>query len=287
MRELDDYRALEQVTANRLESSYINYIMSGDIKKAYDVVGRLMAYKLIQPTDDRISNNNKLFENGGVQPDHRFKLDYRRSEDYIPEWLYKKLPYVASTNVTVYGHYIEEQRAYKRIEYKIKERDIAVKIRQVISPRDAIITAENIIKLVEEHGTKVNAAKTKVLAKYGIMRLFEISAMTLQSVNKVLGYIYIGKTKSGAIKANIVLNWAKLNAEYIEIQSTIRNLKRTIYGNFGREIAVSVYSDYKKYLDIETDRKKRVHEKDIKLEQLRKEEEKKAANKEKKKEARV
>lgn len=79
-----EYKEYEKAAAQSLEAAYQMAMIEGDLEKAYNTLGDLMKFKLIDVDDPRIQKNNKMFKAGGIDKDHSFPIGLQTQYNLYP-----------------------------------------------------------------------------------------------------------------------------------------------------------------------------------------------------------
>lgn len=235
MNNVEAYKELGGLLKEKLERQFEYLIYSGNMEGAWMTLGRLMAYKLIDKNDERLSKNYVTY-----YPKHKdwgklFPMDMRKDTGYIPEWFFADVNY----NMTTVLRSVE--RMGKRVEGKYEcdmiypARDFKIRIRQVSNAKVARDAVENIVKLM---GVKLNAHQMKEFkeeAACGFVRIYEITIDDqVLSRYRDIGYIILSRHQSGVFTARLVLRTEVFKYYFISIEESIEIL----LGTFGEQVGI-------------------------------------------------
>lgn len=248
------YKELETELASKLEAQYQYLMFNGDITGAYNILGRMMSYKLIDRTDERLDKKFKVFQKVGIDKDHRFRLDLRKDTNYIPDWLFADIPPTIMTNLVCQRHLVNNTEAYGDTSLVASDRKLKVRISLVNTPKKAENIAEDIIKLNTDNKSKGN--NLDILKKeltVGFARVYEISiADKFIEKYRILGYVILYKNvyKNGftswiALKHNILkLSYIDIKSAYKIIGQALKNGFKTL-DNLSLKILINPSNDCK------------------------------------------
>lgn len=230
-RELAEYNSFGEEIKETLENNYQIAMYNNEFEDAYNAIGDLMSFKLIDTDDPRIQKNNKMFQASGVEKDHRFRLDYRRDTSYIPEWIYGKIDPARRATVDSVEHWGKRVEGNYSGDTIFPSHKVAIRISQCTTPKQAENTMEYIEKLFKKNGKNKKLTDMTTLAKHGVYRLFnlEIDGPCI-SRYKTLGAILVKMGDSNIVCSllldydSIINNWIKINDVINEIRATFNKM---------------------------------------------------------------
>ena len=248
---VDTYNEMRMTMCSILENNYSMHIIRGELDKAYMVLGQLMAYKLIDSGDPRITKDNKMFRDAGIEKDHRFPLDYRNGRDYIPSWIFGNLEKVKSFKTRSIAHWglrVEhEHEGY--VEFKPSTYTIKCELCRTPSMLNNI--AEAIYDLYNESNEKkMELSPLKTLIENGVCRVyrFDIDGNTIGKF-KNIGYAVVSMGDAAPNVAifprykTIIDNWLAVNftvnSMYEIISSCISDANGIWSGSMNIEVAIN------------------------------------------------
>lgn len=230
-----EYKNNEAEIKELLDTQYDMAIFNHDYAAAYENLGKMMEYKLIDTDDARIEKNNKTYIKGGIDKGHRFRKDYRKSTSFIPSWLYGELPYRHIVRTSTIEHW------GKRVEGNY-EGDTVFPSRPIefeFSLCESTATVSNafdgmafIIKM--QTGKKLDRTELEELCKAGVYRVYKIDVYgnCINSYRNA-GYaiIRMGKT----YECNLFVNYGSLIGNWVGIKQTTELFVNTIKAMLGAE----------------------------------------------------
>ena len=246
------YKDLEERALASLESQYSMHIINGAAIEAYNVLGQLMRFKLINKFDDRLSKQGiKIFTKAGIDKDHRFKIDIRKDSNYIGDWLLGQLPHNYKV-VLISKEHIGERRDFGYlVDITLPQRELEVNCSLVNTPASA---KRELIKLAEEfeeeNGKKLNIKELTEEVYTGCTRIYTLDMVstTLDKYKKV-GHLLVYKNmKTGQINIKALIKSKVLYYYFIDIRQALNTIKKSIIQNFTglSNCSVGFLADYKK-----------------------------------------
>lgn len=223
--ELAEYKSYSEDIKETLETNYQLAMLNNDIERAYNVVGDLMSFKLIDATDPRIQKNNKMFQAGGVEKDHRFRLDYRKDAGFIPEWIFGKIDPVRKVQLKTVTHWGKRVEGNYEGDTVFNSHDMHLRISQCSTPRQVENEMESVEKLFKKLGTLKKLTDMTTMAKHGVYRVFNME-FDGPCVN---GYKYVGtiivRMREDGVECTLVINYESLEYNWVKIQNAINGIK--------------------------------------------------------------
>lgn len=246
------YKELEADLASKLESQYQYLMISGDVLGAYQVLGKLMRYKLIDKFDDRLDSKNKLFSKYGIAKDARFAVDLRKDSNYIPEWLFADIPYYFKSNLMM-NERIGERRDFGYVVgVVLPRREIEVEFRLLNTSASAKNTVEELAQTYKtETGRELNIKSILEEVEVGYSRIYDIKINSVVMTKyKKLGYVLVFRSnKDGLFHAKIILKSTALTNSYIDIGNACKVLRRDLENNLNLpNVQIAFLADYRKQI---------------------------------------
>lgn len=213
-----DYTLLRTRKFSDLEVLYNMHICAGEVEEAYEVLGTLMKYRLIEKNDPRLDKSFKLFKNAGISPNHRFLYDYRRDYNYIAQSIYFECPRQFKFKLIGEKHWGKRIEGNYEGDVIVPEKVMEFSAKQVNTTITVQRALEEISKIYKETFNK-NVNLKNVLAELldGESKLYQISLCSeYNAVYRELGYIlfYVG---TESIVAKIILNHKRVKGNYIDL----------------------------------------------------------------------
>ena len=257
MNNVEAYKNYETDLASTLEAQYNFLILSERPEEACDVLGRLMAFKLIDRWDERLNKKYKPFKNAGIITENRFKYDLRTDSNYLPEWLFADIPYRFGTKLKSFGHMGQRVEGEYSCDTVFPDKDLDVEFRILNTSKSAQTAVENIAKLyLEETGKALNVRSLMEEVEVGFSRVYEISILN-NVVNgyKVLGYLVMIKSLTdGKFYAKLALKFKVFKYLFVDIATAQRVFVAEINDalKMGDNLKVSAIMDSKKAAEEQT-----------------------------------
>lgn len=222
-----EYKEYEKAAAQSLEAAYQMAMIEGDLEKAYNTLGDLMKFKLIDVDDPRIQKNNKMFKAGGIDKDHRFPLDYRRSTTYIPAWLFGELKMIGNAKLTTVEHLGERLENGYSGQTVFNSFDIMLRFRLAGTTKEV----ENALKMLQniykaDTGKVPSVDKLKELLVSGVYRIYtiEVNGNCLPT-NREIGVVIVS-IKDDQVHGRLYINYAALTSLWVRIRDAITAIKQ-------------------------------------------------------------
>lgn len=214
----------------QLEARYNHFCMFGNYRDAYETLGILMGYNILDKDDSRLNSSGTLLkELNKLDPSyyssHRFLYDIRNRNDQLGEWVYYKgLPFLGKYTVKsspYWGKRIEGNYSANMV-YKSREHVINMSLNR--TPKQAKNSIEFIDKTFKnEFGVAGMTEEDYRLAVEGLIRIYTLEFDT--SINhscKTLGHVVL--FQDGQItKAVLVLRNDVLKRYFINIMNAYNN----------------------------------------------------------------
>lgn len=190
--ELLEYKQFEDEIRDDLEAQYDLCMLNKDLEAAYNTLGKLMEYKLIDKDDPRIDSKNKAFKSAGIDKNHRFRYDYRNANQYMPTWLYGKLGFSRIIECNTISHW--GKRVEGKYEGDVIFKSIKLKIRMSLcnNPGAADSIGYALDKELNANGT------LRELVNAGVYRVYSVDFYDCHFTNKNIGYVVVRMTDNGA-----------------------------------------------------------------------------------------
>lgn len=234
MSNVSNYKELELELASRLEAQYQYLMFSGDILGAYQVLGKLMAYKLIDRTDERLDPKFKVFKKAGINIEDRFKYDLRKDSSYLPEWLFADLTHSFETNFIAEKHLGTCVEAYYEAEMVYPDKSVNVSIKLLNTARQARDAANEICNIyLKQTGKELKIGALANELANGYARAYEINIVgNCISRYRNLGYILVYKNiGSEGFTSFLALKHTAFINSFIDIKASFKTLGRDIKKN--------------------------------------------------------
>lgn len=238
-KELIEYNEFGEDIKETLESQYALFMLNHDYESAYKTLGKLMAYRLIEPTDPRIKKNNSLFVKGGVDADHRFRLDYRKELSFIPEWYFGDIESYRSFKVRTIAHGGKRVEGNYIGDVVFPSTEMTIRVDFCNTTKQVSNNFEAITKTVKEAtGKNFKSEKLLTLCKAGVYRTCRIevtSSCLARYVELGEAIIRAGERQNEAKlfmrTDSIINNWIPIETVMQEIKSTIDKMmgEGTVY----------------------------------------------------------
>lgn len=217
MNELMEYKQYENEIREGLETEYALAMYNNDLGTAYNIIGKMMDFKMIDVDDPRIEKNNKSFKAAGISKDHRFVRDYRKDMNYMPSWLFGRL----EGNKRIQCNTIEHWG--KRVEGNY-EGDVIFKSVKV-DIRISLCTSSGQAGGV---GT-ILAAQTQnpflyELINSGVYRVYQVEIVSVSHyMHRNIGYIVVQMTDNGIV-GNMFPNYDTLLYNWLPVRETLMGI---------------------------------------------------------------
>lgn len=252
---IEIYKQLESELQSTLEAQYQYFMLSGDISNAYEVFGKLMGYRLISPEDERVSQADKIFKCGGFDPKHRFKYDYRKSVNYLADWLFSDLPSKMHFDMQTNPYWGKRVEGNYSGDVVFKARNIKLRISLVTTIKSAESAATSIAYMCKVQKKKCNANSVREELCSSTCKVYEVEVENGAAYNyKTVGYVYIYMSKiTNAVAAKMFINAGALLAEHLDICKVVSSIRGVLTESIEglRTDAVKSYFDYTKELELE------------------------------------
>lgn len=244
-----EYNQMALEFKEALENQYNMAVINQDGEAAYNVIGELMGFRLIESDDPRIEKNNKSFTKFGIPKDHRFRLDYRRGVSYIPEWLFGKLPVNKSFTVNSLEHMGKRVEGNYSGDTVFPSHVTTIQIKQCSTVKQVENGFEEIEKIIRAAKSKANLSEALECCRQGVYRLYhiEISGNCI-SRYKTVGYAIIAMNATGYC-CSLVLKWESLTQNWLPINDTLGQLQNTINTMLGNNATYAYPIEVKQGLD--------------------------------------
>lgn len=220
-----EYKEFENIIKENLEQKYQMEMIQGEVGQAYETLGEMMKFKVLDPDDPRLDNKNKLFKSGGVDPHHRFTFDYRKSTSYMPAWLFGVLKTTGIMHNSTIEHIGTRLENGYSGDTVFKSFDIRFRARLCSNTKEVVDTIENIAKLYFKlTGKKAGTTNLMELCKAGVYRIYklEVEGNCISQYRNV-GYVVI-MVKDGNIHSNMFINYESLINLWVSIKDFTRSL---------------------------------------------------------------
>lgn len=227
--ELTEYRGYEEEIRGELESQYTTQIFNKEVGAAYETLGKLMKYKLIERDDIRIEKNNKSFKAAGVAKDHRFDFDYRKDYSFIPRWLYGEPRNNRTIRLNSITHWDKRVEGSYSGDTIFEGRPIEIRIAQCNTVRQVENALEDIKQTyLIEASTDYNTDKISEMAKAGVYRIYNIEVQSnCISSYKKLGTVVLRMSGDGP-EAKLLLRNNSIVNLWMNLEDTIKAIKETM-----------------------------------------------------------
>ena len=216
-----EYKACENELREILESKYNYSLIQNDMVQAYEVLGQLMAYKLISLDDPRIEKNNKSFTKFGIDRDHRFHLDYRTDSGYIPKWLFGNLAESKVFQINTIKHKgVRNELGYIGYTY-FQSHALSIRASLCTSKNEASKAAMALCNdYKDETSRTMQTEPLMTLVKEGVCRVYKFTCKTACiSAYKDLGTAIINAEGTG-ISIKIMPNYNSILGLWLPVQET-------------------------------------------------------------------
>jgi len=253
--EVKQYEEMRISLASSMEAQYNFFMVTGKMDMAYNILGKLMAYKLISFDDERVDPKNRAYKAAGIDANHRFPLDYRKDTRFIPEWLFADIPMKMNCSMETSKYWGKRVEGNYEGDIVIPERRLDIGINLVNTDRAAAAAAEGVIKMYAELGKKLSLAGMQEKVSIGVTRVYEITILsTVLSSYKTLGYVYLSRKENGAFAAKVLLKGKVLLDVRLPIMETYKVIADTIRNSFklDENLEVTAYSKHEKDRESET-----------------------------------
>lgn len=226
--EIQEYMGMANEFHAALENQYQLALVNGDIQAAYNVIGDLMAYKLIDETDPRIQKNNTSYTKYGIDKSHRFRLDYRSGVNYIPEWLFGKLQVGKKFNINSVEHIGKRVEGNYSGDTVFPSHVVTISIKQCS-------TVKQVENAFDEMGNILKAAKSPInlnaayeCAKHGVYRVYRIEVEgNCISRFRTIGFAIIAMQASGMV-CSLIMKYDSIIENWLQIDEMINMIQKTI-----------------------------------------------------------
>lgn len=245
------YKECEVELASKLEAHYQLLMFNKRYEEAVDVLGRLMAFKLIDRWDERLDKKYKPFKQAGISTEDRFKYDLRKDSNYSPEWLFADIPHYFGTTLRALGHMGKRVEGEYSCDMVYPEKELEIAFRLLNTPRSAKDAIESIGKTyLEETGKKLNVAALAEEAEVGFARVYEIS-ISNNVVNgyKIMGYVVLVKSIiDGNFHGKLMMKYKVFKHLFVDIVTAQRLFAATIKDslNMGENLKLGSIMDTRK-----------------------------------------
>ncbi|MEM4385957.1 MAG: hypothetical protein QXD03_05360 [Candidatus Anstonellales archaeon] len=255
---LEVYNDLREELRNNLEARYQHCIFIKDYAGAYEILGKLMEYRLIDRSDSRLTKeyHSKIFRKAKISSKHRFKYDLRDVDncDYMPKWVIRDIPENFSTSL------VTRKKAVKISEkshesYTIQQpRNIKIGFKLVVKSKLAIDSIKDICNIYYNETGKVLQGINIDEFTCGCSRIYTIDIESpIISQYKRLGYVIVGVYSSGIIYVNVIIRTDVLNYLLIDIKKACNVISLALESNLGLQgkYNISYMVDYSKAIEIQ------------------------------------
>lgn len=245
MRPVEAYKEYLNEIKESLEAKY-NYLeMVGNIQEAYDVLGKLMRYKLIDRSDKRLQPNYKPFKEAGIDPDHRFQYDLRKGTDYVPAWIFEEIPLVFDTYIISHEHLIKDlDEEFNKL---VQDRQLRVEFRMINVCKSAKDAIREINRLCAQYGGEyLNEEYLFEEIEVGYTKVYRIDITnTFMTKYRTIGYMitYVNPIDK-KLYVKFALNYDILVRYFISIEDTHNNFRYTIkqaFKNYNTVVSSLMY----------------------------------------------
>lgn len=228
-----EYKQYEEEIKDTLETQYQMAMFSKDFEAAYQTLGSMMEYKVIDRDDPRIESNNKTYSKGGVEKDHRFRFDYRRDYGYIPGWLFGKLEQSRVCKCKSIEHWGKRVEGSYSGDAVFPSRDIEIRISLCTTTKKVSNAFDGINSIMQAEKRKFNREPLESLCKEGVYRVFNIEVdSTCITSYKTIGYAVVKMGDNGA-EITLVIKYDSIIGIWTPINSTIETIKDTLKSMIG------------------------------------------------------
>lgn len=220
-----EYKGFEKEIKDTLESQYTMAMYNGDTTAAYEMLGKMMAYKLIDQDDPRIEKTNKSYIKAGIAKDHRFHLDYRKDYNFIPAWLYGNVTASKVINVSTAEHWGKRVEGNYEGDTIFPSRNMALRLRLCQNERAVENAFDGIVKIMQANKLGINREEVEKLCKEGVYRVYEINVDDNCLIQyKNIGYTVI-KMGNEVPEGTFFINYNSLIGNWLPIKKIISALK--------------------------------------------------------------
>lgn len=241
-----EYKKNEEEIKELLDTQFDMAMFNHDYAAAYENLGKLMEYKLIDADDPRIEKNNKTYVKGGIDKAHRFRKDYRKTTGFLPSWLYGELAYhqvIRTSTIEHWGKRVEGNYEGDTVfpsrpiefEFSLCETSMAV--------ANAFDGMAFIVK--KQTGKKLDREELEALCKAGVYRVYKIDVYgNCINAYRNAGYVIIRMGNS--YEANMFINYDSLIGNWVGIKQTAElfaNTVRAIVGDTDAKVRVVLPMD--------------------------------------------
>lgn len=203
--------------------------MYGNIQLAYDTLGKLMEYGLINANDARLDPKGDFLKTvvkqGIASKEHRFNIDYRRGTTQLGKWLYGSLKRKMEVRLDAIAYVKEVDNGDNKTQEIYGERTHTVDINLINSGRQAKTAVEDIGRLYKDRFKQDYVTQGDLaLADEGIIRIYNIE-FTSHMVNyyKTLGFVVLAPVNTG-IRGLIVIKTDALKKYHIDVQTAYNKI---------------------------------------------------------------
>lgn len=217
-----EYREFEEVMRENLEAQYQMLMIQGELDKAYETLGELMRFKGIEADDPRLTKNNKQFIAGGVDKDHRFCKDYRKGNQFMPDWLFANLGH----NKIVKLYSVEHLGTRLENGYSgttaFRSCDINIRMRLCDTPMEVNRAVTGIGTMYQEvTGRRANISNLKELCDNGVFRVYTLTVDgNCLPKYKNIGYAVVSVQK-GKIHCKLYIKYEALDGLWLDIKKAL------------------------------------------------------------------
>ena len=232
LHEINDYKQLEAEIKEKFEIQYLYAMSNGELGEAYNILGKMMEYRLIDPDDARIEIDNKSFRAAGIDKNHRFLHDYRCDNGYNAPWLYGNLGYsktIGCDTIEHIGRRVEGAYGGDTVitSSRLKLRVFQCSNRGQAGAAGTILDAE----------LKMNG-KIRELVEAGVYRIYSIEIKSVcNKFYKHLGYALV-KSIDGNIVGTLYPNYDALVQNWLPIKETVLGIGGTIESLINGKVTV-------------------------------------------------
>lgn len=248
IKEIQEYKQLEAEFKDTLETQFQVAHINQDGETAYNILGELMAFKLIDEDDLRIEKTNKSYSKYGIAKDHRFRLDYRRGISYIPEWLFGRLPLNRSFTVKSIEHMGKRVEGNYSGDAFFPSHSVTIQIKQCNTVKQVENGFEDIERILKASKTKMNLDQALECAKQGVYRLYHIEIQgNCISRYKTVGYALIALNE--VYKCSLILRYESITHNWIPVNGVLGEIQNVINGMLSNPAQYAYPIDVKVALD--------------------------------------
>ena len=213
------YKDLYEKRKIMYATKYGAAVAEDDMKKAYNILGKLMKYHMLDTGDKILSKANlKKFEKAGIDEDHRFEKDYRRDAEFLPANLFYDVPNYTTVDIVSEAHWGKRVELVYEGDIIVPEKTYSFDIREQVRPGSAFRALNSMKSMYKQESTFDLNVNWEGAIESGNSKIYEVTLGNGQHfVFNVLGYVCVHISNKRA-RLNILLSNSNMIKTHINIK---------------------------------------------------------------------